>query len=1140
MIVTFYSFKGGVGRSMALANIGRWFQLRGLDVVLVDWDLEAPGLESYFLAEAAQRKTVRGRMGLLDLIVTYKDLYPGLPQVGGDAFGALLDESLPSIAPLLVPLHDGSDSPGRLRMLTAGCRSEERFGDYAEAVQEFDWTGFYAGFQGAAYFEWLRRQLTTQAGADLVLVDSRTGVTEMSGVCTRQLADVVVTFCAPNDQNLQGVAMMADSFVRPDVLSARSQRPMELVMVPARIDVSEGRPVDVFEANFHAQLDRFLPPAFRRVGTGYERLRIPYISAYAFAERLAVGEPEGVKSMQEAYATIATHLALLAPASGALRRQCRAELQTAFGMPTVSVGSLADEGGRARAALCSRLEQAGVFTVSLPDGSPQAWLAAPGIVLLALGEEALRDGRIRPLWRLGRENAVCLHLVAAGTGPESPPPGWPRQARLWRIDEEREWSELMEELQRPCQALRVPFLAPPLPAQFVGRKAMLDEIKAWLTQESEPMGMLTLVGLGGIGKTSLACMLCHDDEVGDFFADGVLWLTLGAEAELRNGLIKLLLALGVPETELAAVDLEEARRRLTQLMSARRLLTVYDDVIDAAQLELLPRGGPLCRTLVTTRSVALASASSPSDVTVTVGPLEADAAWSLLVGGLLAPTPEDGQSLTSLMDRLGGLPLAITVANRLLRREAPTAQRRGRIAERLLAELDRTGLDGLDSPSRGSEGGSLLGSLNRALEGLDSADRARLPAMGALPASKWIELPEVAIVTRCTLEEATQTARRMHGVSLVEFDDARNAIRIHPLVHEFLRTLDIRQRRVENTRVVSRHAHGANSIYISYRRADAAGWARALYTQLAQEFGLDSVFMDLGSVSIGESFADVVASALARASAMVVVIGPGWLDARDPDGQRRLDNPDDFIRLEVAQALKAGLPVVPLLVGEAVMPRASDLPPDLAPLVRRQGIEVREGSFNAGIDVLIEALRNYAPMPTQPELATVAPMARPSAPMHHDPAPVAAREERVARGAAVSVQRGTKPAWLAVAAGGILVAAGLGYWMLRSPPPLNPPGVDNPQPQPGYVEFSHAEDLYLGRGMTRDVSAAVKLYRQAAEMGNASAQNSLGRLYETGDGVERNVLKAVTWYRKAADQGHPDARAALQRLQLLQQGAAKQ
>ncbi len=84
-------------------------------------------------------------------------------------------------------------------------RAKDQFSAYAQAVQTFDWSDRYADYQGELYFDWLRRQLLTQNQIDIVLIDSRTGVTEMGGVCTRQMADVVVSFCVPNAQNLSGV-----------------------------------------------------------------------------------------------------------------------------------------------------------------------------------------------------------------------------------------------------------------------------------------------------------------------------------------------------------------------------------------------------------------------------------------------------------------------------------------------------------------------------------------------------------------------------------------------------------------------------------------------------------------------------------------------------------------------------------------------------------------------------------------------------------------------------------------------------------------------------------------------------------------------------------------------------------------------
>jgi len=343
MIVTFYSYKGGVGRSMALANVAKWFQLQDLKVVMIDWDLEAPGLESFFAADMAEREAMGGKLGLIDLIATYRDLFSNLPQPlaadvpesGGDRFVKLLEDSMSPIRHFLQPIKPhAAAEPGSLSMLSAGCRSDDRFDAYAETVQGFDWAELYANFRGQAYFEWMRSQLNNPDFADIVMIDSRTGVAEMSGVCTRQLADVVVILCAPNDQNLDGVAMMARSFIRDDVIKARGGRPLELIIVPARVDVSEGRLVDSFVKRFQEKLGSPLPKVFERIGTDYQRLSIPYISEYSFSERLAV--PDGAHALQKAYRMLASHIAALAPAQGELRRKCVAALQSSFGLDVLA------------------------------------------------------------------------------------------------------------------------------------------------------------------------------------------------------------------------------------------------------------------------------------------------------------------------------------------------------------------------------------------------------------------------------------------------------------------------------------------------------------------------------------------------------------------------------------------------------------------------------------------------------------------------------------------------------------------------------------------------------------------------------------------------------------------------------------
>ena len=1144
MIVTFYSFKGGVGRSMALANIGRWLQLRGLNVVMVDWDLEAPGLESYFIADPVQRLAARGRLGLLDLITTYKDLHAGLPgnssgtSVDTDAFARLLDEALPPLDTLLINLPAGTDQPGagRLRLLTAGCRSEARFAGYAETVQAFDWSQFYTAYRGLAYFEWLRKQLLVGAGADVVLIDTRTGVAEMSGICTRQLADVVAVLCAPNDQNLDGVAMMADSFVRADVLKARGDRRLDLVMVPARIDVSEGRPIDLFEASFKSRLDRFTPEAFTRFGTGFTRLRIPYISAYAFAERLAVGEPEGVKSLQEAYGDIAIHLALLAPGQSALRRQCKGELQRVFGMPTVSVGSLDAAGAAAQAGMRAQLEEAGLFAVQLPPAAPDTWFARAGTssaaaalnasVVLCVGEESLRDGRVRPLWRLALEAGVCLYIVvSAGTPADTPSPRWPRKARQWNAQRDRD--ELLAQLRRPCQAERVPMLAPPPAAALIGREADVAALKQLLIDPKRPAGAVALVGMAGMGKTSLARTVCNDDEVLDHFEGGVLWATLGHQADLAAALVKLVRALEPADT--GELDLDEARRRLTNLLQRRRCLLVYDDIVEVGQMEMLPRGGADCRVLMTTSSTAVAQERGVGTA-MEVRALSLEAARAVL-GSDLALDADQGQALDSLARRLGGSPLALTAANRAVRARGRNHGKAGDAVGSVLQELDQSGLTAVDAAQGATGAGSLLSALNGALELLDAGDRTRLPDLAGLPAAEPVAVAQVASVTQCTADEARAMVERLATASLVTFDARADAVTIHPVVHEFLRTLAIRQRRVEATRTVAAQPADQRGIYISYRREDAAPYAGRLYDRLAQQFGVDRVFMDTASISIGQSFGDVIASNLSRAGTMVVLIGPRWLGASDVDGRRRIDSADDFIHMEVASALMRDLLVVPVLVGGAQVPRQAELPPALAELAYRNSVELTDARFQSDTDLLVSALERAVvrepsrSVPSFEAPATARPMPEPRA---------AFPRESPAQKAEPALAQQSKRPWGIVALAAALVVAAAAYWMFAgragTPTPEGTPVIKMSPAGPGAAEFARAEELYFGRNGKRDYAAALEFYRRAAELGNASAQNSLGRMFELGDGVPQDEANAIKWYRQAAEQGHPDAMAALHRL----------
>jgi hypothetical protein len=115
-------------------------------------------------------------------------------------------------------------------------------------------------------------------------------------------------------------------------------------------------------------------------------------------------------------------------------------------------------------------------------------------------------------------------------------------------------------------------------------------------------------------------------------------------------------------------------------------------------------------------------------------------------------------------------------------------------------------------------------------------------------------------------------------------------------------------------------------IFISYRRGDSEGQARALSIELGNYVGEGSVFMDVDSIALGRDFRQSLHESLESCDAVLALIGPNWLEIRDPAGRRRLEDPDDFVRQEIAAALKRNIPVTPVLLQGALMRRRSVCP----------------------------------------------------------------------------------------------------------------------------------------------------------------------------------------------------------------------
>jgi ABC-type amino acid transport substrate-binding protein len=237
-------------------------------------------------------------------------------------------------------------------------------------------------------------------------------------------------------------------------------------------------------------------------------------------------------------------------------------------------------------------------------------------------------------------------------------------------------------------------------------------------------------------------------------------------------------------------------------------------------------------------------------------------------------------------------------------------------------------------------------------------------------------------------------------------------------------------------------------IFINYRRDDTdfpAGW---LYERLASRFGESQVFKDVDSIQLGDDFVEVINEAVGSCDVLLAVIGDQWLSVVDQAGRRRLDSPDDFVRLEIEAALARDVRVIPILVEGARMPRADELPPSLARLARRQALELNPNRFDADTSRLIDVLdRNITEIRGQsvagdghgPDTAPVPTLPPPTPPAPAPPAPTPPAPEPAWAPVAEPIgPAGPRPRrsrwWLGLAAllGVVVVAAAL---LLRPDPP---------------------------------------------------------------------------------------------------------
>jgi hypothetical protein len=144
-------------------------------------------------------------------------------------------------------------------------------------------------------------------------------------------------------------------------------------------------------------------------------------------------------------------------------------------------------------------------------------------------------------------------------------------------------------------------------------------------------------------------------------------------------------------------------------------------------------------------------------------------------------------------------------------------------------------------------------------------------------------------------------------------------------------------------------------VFVSYRHEDVPAYSGRLADRLVSRFGEDGVFLDIDAIDPGLDFRVVLREAIEACDIVLVVIGPGWVEAREPDGSRRLDQPNDYVRLEIQAALDRDIRIIPVLVEGAQMPTADQLPEELVPLCYRNAVEMGK-NFHTEMAALISKL----------------------------------------------------------------------------------------------------------------------------------------------------------------------------------------
>ncbi len=278
MIFTFYSYKGGVGRTHLLANLAAYlchYQKR--KILMIDWDLEAPGLHYYF---GETNQSVQ-KLGIVDLMLQFQEQRNKATEENPLAEKDLFFPDENYIQNLVK-----NENGGKIDIMPA-TKYEK---DFHHKIDAFDWLDFYENKEGYVYLSWLKEQLKKRSQYDYVFIDSRTGFNDYSGICNVLMPDMNVILVAPNNQNFEGAKQMAERIIDSPYTKSKARNPFILPIL-SRLNASH-QDADEWRMKF-AKTFAFLVDDLDDDIKAFEEEVLEQVSALTVlehADRFSIGE----------------------------------------------------------------------------------------------------------------------------------------------------------------------------------------------------------------------------------------------------------------------------------------------------------------------------------------------------------------------------------------------------------------------------------------------------------------------------------------------------------------------------------------------------------------------------------------------------------------------------------------------------------------------------------------------------------------------------------------------------------------------------------------------------------------------------------------------------------------------------------